>query len=151
YTGTLSPKTVLDVRFSGFYGDVSGGPTDPNQPRDLPRFYNLDTGFISGGHHYLYEGKTPPTTATAQIPHLAENCLGVSHDFKFGVQYSDAVAKGIYGYNNLIFTYTTNGTQYGYGYERQPFSYSGNSRNLGVYADDTIRVNDRVSFNLGLR
>jgi outer membrane receptor protein involved in Fe transport len=151
YTGTLSPKTVLDVRFSGFYGDVSGGPTDPSQPRDLTRFYNLDTGFISGGHYYWYETKPRRSTATAKVSHLADNFLGASHDFKFGVQYSDAVAKGIYGYNNLVFTYTSNGTQYGYGYERQPFSYSGNSRNLGVFVDDNVRVNNRLTFNLGLR
>jgi outer membrane receptor protein involved in Fe transport len=151
YTGVLSAKTVVDVRFSGFYGDVSGGPTDPNQPRDLPRFYNLDTGFVSGGHYYWYEVKPRRTTATAKISHLADNFLGASHDFKFGVQYSDAVAKGLYGYNDFVYTYTSNGVQYGYGYERQPFSYSGNSRNLGFFFDDSIRVNDRVSFNLGLR
>jgi outer membrane receptor protein involved in Fe transport len=151
YTGVLSDKTVVDVRFSGFYGDVNGGPTDPSQPRDLPRFYNLDTGFVSGGHYYWYEVKPRRTTATAKVSHLADDFLGASHDFKFGVQYSDAVAKGIYGYNDLIFTYTANGIQYGYGYERQPFSYSGNSRNIGFFLDDTIRVNSRVSFNAGLR
>ncbi len=34
YTGVLSDKTVVDVRYSGFYGDVSGGPTDPSQPEE---------------------------------------------------------------------------------------------------------------------
>ena len=67
------------------------------------------------------------------------------------MQYSDAQAKGLYGYNDLVFTYTYNGTRYGYGYERQPFSYSGNARNLGVFFDDTVRVNDRLSLNFGLR
>ena len=55
YTGVLSNKTVLDVRYSGFYGGVSGLPTDPDQPNDLTRFYDLDAGFISGGHYYWYE------------------------------------------------------------------------------------------------
>ena len=36
YTGVLSDKTVVDVRYSGFYQKVSGYPTDPDQPRDLP-------------------------------------------------------------------------------------------------------------------
>ena len=151
YTGVLSDKSVLEVRYSGFYGEVSGAPTDPDQPRDLPRFYDLDTSFISGGHYYWYEVEPRRTTATAKVSYLADRFLGASHDFKFGVQYSDAVARGLYGYNDLIFTYSYEGTRYGYGYERQPFSYSGNSRNLGVFVDDTVRVNDRLSLNLGLR
>ena len=34
---------------------------------------------------------------TAKVSHLADDFLGASHDFKFGVQYSDAVAQGLYG------------------------------------------------------
>jgi outer membrane receptor protein involved in Fe transport len=151
YTGVLSDKTVLEVRYSGFYGSVSGGPTDPKQPRDLPRFYDIDTGFISGGHYYWYENEPRRTTVTAKVSHLADNFLGASHDFRFGVQYSDALARGLYGYNDLIFTYSQTYPEYGYGYERQPFSYSGNSRNIGAFLDDTVRVNDRLSLNLGLR
>ena len=151
YTGVLSNKTVLEVRYSGFYGEVSGLPTDPDQPRDLPRFYDFDTAQISGGHYYWYETEPRRTTVTAKVSHLADQFLGASHDFRFGVQYSDAVARGLYGYNDFVYTYNYNGIRYGYGYERQPFSYSGNSRNLGVFLDDTVRVNDRLSFNLGLR
>ena len=152
YTGVLSDRTVLDVRYSGFYGKVEGGPTDPDQARDLDRFYDFDTGTTSGGWYYWY--LTDPTrrqTATAKISHQADDFLASAHDFRFGVQYSDAQAKGLYGYNDFVYTYTYNGTRYGYGYERQPFSYSGNARNLGVFVDDTVRVNDRLSLNLGLR
>ncbi|HVQ30442.1 MAG TPA: TonB-dependent receptor, partial [Vicinamibacteria bacterium] len=152
YTGTLSDRTVLDLRYSGFYGRVQGGPTDPKQPRDLDRFYDLDAGLTSGGWYYWYD--TNPTkrqTYTAKISHQADAFLGAGHDFRFGVQFSDAQAKGIYGYNDLVYTYTYNGTKYGYGYERQPFSYSGNARNLGVFFDDTVRVNDRLTLNIGLR
>jgi outer membrane receptor protein involved in Fe transport len=151
YTGVLSDKTVMDLRYSGFYGSVSGVPVDPDQPRDLSRFYDFDTGIISGGHYYWYETEPRRTTATAKVSHLADNFLGSSHDFKFGVQYSDAVARGLYGYNDFVYTYTYYGYRYGYGYDRQPFSYSGNSRNVGVFLDDTVRVNDRLSLNLGAR
>jgi outer membrane receptor protein involved in Fe transport len=151
YTGVLSERTVLDVRYSGFYGTVSGGPTDPNQAKNLTRFIDNDTGFISGGHYYWYELSPKRNTATAKISHLADNFLGASHDFKFGVQYSDAVAKGLYGYNDLVYTYSLTSPGYGYGIARTPFSYSGNSRNLGVFLDDTVRVNERLSLNLGVR
>lgn len=151
YTGVLSDKTVVDLRYSGFYGSVSGAPSDPDQPRDLSRFYDFDTGTISGGHYYWYEVEPRRTTTTAKVSHLADNFLGASHDFKFGVQYSDAVARGLYGYNDFVYTYTYYGYRYGYGYDRQPFSYSGNSRNLGVFLDDTVRLNDRLTVNFGAR
>ena len=151
YTGVLSPKTVIDVRYSGFYGDVNALPTDTAQPKNLTRFIDNDTGFISGGHYYWYELHPKRNTATAKVSHLADKFLGASHDFKFGVQYSDAVAKGIYGYNNLVYTYSLSNPGYGYGIARTPFSYSGNSRNIGVFVDDTVRVSGRLSLNLGIR
>ncbi len=151
YTGVLSDKTVLDVRYSGFYGEVSGGPTDPNQPKDLTRFSDVDTGFISGGHYYWYELTPKRTTATAKLSHLADDFLSASHDFRFGVQYSSAKAGGIYGYNDYIYTYSLTSPGYGFGYDHSTFSYSGNTRALGVFFDDTVRVNDRISFNVGLR
>ncbi|HET8644779.1 MAG TPA: TonB-dependent receptor, partial [Vicinamibacteria bacterium] len=115
YTGVLSDRTVLEVRYSGFYGDVKQLPTDPNQPRDLPRFYDIDTGFISGGHYYWYDLGPKRTTITGKVSHLADNFLGSSHDFRFGVQYSAAQAGGLVGYNDLIYTYSQSSPGYGYG------------------------------------
>jgi outer membrane receptor protein involved in Fe transport len=151
YTGILSDKTVVEVRYSGFYGDVTMGPTDAGQPRDLNRYYDVDTGFISGGHYYWYELQPKRTTITAKVSHLAENFLGKTHDFRFGVQYSSAGAPGLVGYNDYILTYSQTNPTYGYGTAYTPFSYSGDTRALGVFLDDTLRVNDRLSLNLGVR
>jgi outer membrane receptor protein involved in Fe transport len=150
YTGVLSDKTVVELRYSGFYGDVKQLPTDPNQPRDLDRFYNVDTGFLSGGHYYWYDLGPKRTTITAKVSHLADKFLGASHDFRFGVQYSSAQAPGLVGYNDLIFT-SESYSYGGYGYHYTPFSYSGDTRAVGVFLDDTVRVNDRLSLNLGVR
>jgi hypothetical protein len=151
YTGVLSRNTVLDVRYSGFYGEVGIGPTDPNQPRDLTHFIDNDTGVISGGHYYWYELEPKRNTATAKVSHLADQFLGASHDFRFGVQYSDASAPGLYGYNDLVYTYSVTAPGYGYGIARTPFSYNGASRSVGVFLDDTVRLSDRLSLNLGVR
>jgi outer membrane receptor protein involved in Fe transport len=150
YTGVLSDETVIDVRFTGFYADVFLGPSDPNQPLDLPRFYALDTGFISGGHYYWYDLQPERTTVNTKVSHLADDFLGASHEFRFGVQYNESEAGGVYGYNDLILTYGP-GYDYGYGYTRVPFSYSGNTEAWGVFVDDTVRVNDRLTLNFGVR
>ncbi len=151
YTGVLSDRTVLEVRYSGFYGDVKQLPTDPNQPRDLDRFYDIDTGFISGGHYYWYELGPKRTTVTAKVSHLADNFLGAGHDFRFGVQYSGAQAGGLVGYNDYFLIYSQTNPDYGYGTHYTDFSYSGDTRALGAFVDDTVRVSDRLSLNLGLR
>ncbi len=149
YSGVVSADTLLEVRYSGFYGSVDMAPTDSSLPKDQARVVDLDTGFISGGHYYWYELEPTRTTANVKVSHLADEFLGGSHDFRFGVQYNAAEAGGIYGYNDLIFTYGAG--QYGYGYTRVPFSYSGNTEGWGVFADDTWRVNDRFTFNFGVR
>jgi outer membrane receptor protein involved in Fe transport len=151
YTGVLSDKTVLDVRFSGFYGEVTGFPTDPSEAPSQPRFYDLDTSVISGGHYYWYELNPRRTTATAKVSHLADSFLGSSHDFKFGVQYSQGQAKGVYGYNDFVYTYNVTNPTYAFGYDRTPFGYTGDSKTIGVFLDDTVKVNDRLSLSLGVR
>ncbi len=151
YTGVLSDRTILEVRFSGFYGEVFLGPTDSSLPPDQARFFDFDTGNISGGHYYFYDLEPSRTTINAKVSHLADDFLGGSHDFRFGVQYNESEAGGVYGYNDLIFTYAYDGVQYGYGYTRVPFSYSGNTEAIGFFIDDTWRVNDRLTLNLGVR
>ncbi len=151
YTGILSDKTFLEVRFTGFYGDVFLGPADSSRPLQEPRFLDLDTGFIDGGHYYFYDLGPERTTISAKVSHLADDFLNGDHDFRFGVQYNESEAGGVYGYNDLILLYESGGVQYGYGYSRTPFSYSGNAEGIGVFVDDTWRVNDRFTLNLGVR
>ena len=67
YTATLSDKTLLEVRYSGFYGNVTGYPSDPSLPLDMPRIYNGATNTISGGNYYWYHYDAYRTTATAKI------------------------------------------------------------------------------------
>lgn len=152
YTAVLSSKTLFEFRYTGFYGTVELGPSAPGQPRDLARFLNLDTGFLSGGHYYFYDLTPKRTTLTAKVSHLADDFLKGSHDFRFGVQYNASEAGGLYGYNDLILTYGgADGLAYGYGYTRTPFSYSGNAEGTGVFADDTWHVSERLTLNLGVR
>jgi outer membrane receptor protein involved in Fe transport len=156
YTGVLSAKTVLEARVAGFWGDDHGAPQQSGQARVQPRFYNLDTGQTTGGVYYWYDDKTYQSTASVKVSHFADNFLGSSHDFKFGVQYvNGGVHDAISGTNDLIFTsaydsYGNPGPR-AYGYQYQPYSYGGTTHGVGVFTDDTVRVNDRLTLNLGAR
>jgi len=150
YTATISNRTLLDVRYSGFYGGVTGYPSDPSQPLNQPRISNGETGQISGGPYYWYTYDAQRTTATAKLSHHADRFLGAEQDFHFGVQYNQAGVSGVYGYNDFIYTYLSGGKPYGYGKVRQTFSYGATARNGGAFIDDNIRLG-RVTLNLGAR
>jgi hypothetical protein len=151
YTAVISDRTLLDVRYSGFYGRVTGYPSDPNEPLNQPRIYNGATGTISGGNYYWYFYDAYRSAATGKLSHHADRFLGAEHDFKFGVQYNQAGVSGVYGYNDFIYTYLSNGQEYGYGNVRQTFSYAAQIRNIGAFIDDSVRLGDRVTLNLGVR
>jgi carboxypeptidase family protein/TonB-dependent receptor-like protein len=151
YTATISNRTLLEVHYSGFYGTVTGLPSDPNQPLSQPRIFNGDTGTISGGNYYWYTYDANRTTATAKVSHHADQFLGAEQDFHFGVQYNQAGVSGVYGYNDFIYTYLSDGQVLGYGNVRQPFSYAAQIRNIGAFIDDSIRLNDKLTLNLGIR
>jgi hypothetical protein len=151
YTATLSNRTLLDVRYSGFYGGVTGYPSDPSQLLNQPRIYNGATGTISGGNYYWYYYDASRTTATGKLSHHADQFLGAEQDFHFGVQYNQAGVSGIYGYNDFIYTYLSGGKLYGYGNVRQTFSYAATARNIGAFVDDSIRLGSRVTLNVGVR
>jgi hypothetical protein len=150
YTATLSNRTLLDVRYSGFYGGVTGYPSIEGAPLSEARIYDGTNGTISGGNYYWYFYDASRTTATAKLSHHADRFLGAEQDFKFGVQYNQAGVSGVYGYNDWIYTYLSGGKLYGYGNVRQTFSYQATARNFGGFVDDSVRLG-RLTLNLGVR
>ena len=150
YTNIISQNTLLEGHFSGFWSDDHVGPLD-DSPRIQPRFYNLDTGEITGGTYEWFDGDIFKTAIDGKLTHYAEDFLGGNHDFKFGVQWSRGGANGIFGLNDLVYTYEYDGYTYAYGYKYGYYAYSGVATNLGVWVDDSVRINDRLTLNLGLR
>jgi hypothetical protein len=158
FTSVLSDKTYVELRYSGFYGKDHGDPLNTGCDRPCsfaerinPRIYNLDTGTIEGGTYSFYDGDSWKTAFAGKLSHFADDFMGGSHDFKFGVQYNSGGADYAYGYNDRIYTYSYYGTQVGYGYTQAPFHQGGEMRNIGVFFDDTFRISDRLTLNFGLR
>ncbi len=87
YTAVLSDKTYVEARYAGFYGHDQGKPND-GSGRVSPRYFDLDSGQITGGIYSWYDGKSNKTGVNAKVSHFADSFLGGSHDFKFGVQYN---------------------------------------------------------------
>jgi hypothetical protein len=148
WTSVLSDKTYVEARYSGFYGKDHGDPLQSSEPRVKPRYFDLDTGEITGGIYSWYDGVSEKTAFSAKISHFADKFMGGSHDFKFGVQYNSGGSDYVLGPNDYIYTY---GSEPAYGYTQLPYHQGGRMRNLGLYVDDTVRMGSRVSLNVGLR
>ena len=147
FTSVVNNKTMLEARYSGFYGDDHGDPLNGG-PRIAPRFSGLDTGEVSGGIYYFYDGSNWKTAFSGKVTHYADNFLGGNHEIKLGVQYNSGGSDYFFGYNDYIYTY---GGVPQDGYTQLPHASGGQMRGLGVYADDTLRIGSRLTLNLGVR
>jgi outer membrane receptor protein involved in Fe transport len=150
YTGILSDKTYVEARVSGFYGSDHADPLNGG-PRSSTRFFNADTGQVTGGIYSWYDGNVWKTAGSVKVSHFADRFLGGSHDFKFGVQYSQGGSKYTTSVNEYVYSYTYNGQLLSYGYAQLPYTYGGNVRTVGLFADDTYKVGSRLSVSLGVR
>ena len=113
----INPSTVVEARYSGFYGVDHGDPLNGG-PRVARRFNDLDTGQITGGIYSWYDGKSEKTAFSGKVTKFADKFLGGSHDFKLGVQYNSGLGEYTYGLNDYIYTY---GSTPAYGYTQLPY------------------------------
>jgi hypothetical protein len=148
YTGVLSSKTFVEARLAGYYGKDSTDPLQPGQPRVQTRVINNDTGQITGGISSWGDAKTWRTGMSGKVSHLADKFMGGSHDVKLGVQYNTGGRDAIVGINDYIYIVAGKPS---YGYTRLPWHSGGLINSLGLYADDTYRIGNVVTFNMGLR
>ncbi len=149
YTGVLSDKTYIEARVSGFYGKDHADPLQDGEPRVKPRYLDLDTGQITGGIYSWYDGDSWKSAASFKVSHFSDKFLGGSHDFKFGVQFNEGGGDYVSGYNDYIRTYS-GVPAYAYGY-LTPGHVAGKTRGIGLYVDDTFRLSERLTLNLGVR
>src|SRR3989454_780875 len=148
WTTVVSNKTFVEARYSGFYGIDHGDPLESGQPRVARRFKDLDSGRITGGIYSWYDGDSWKTAGMAKVSHYAENFLGGSHDLKLGVQLDSGGSDYVIGLNDYIYTY---GSTIAYGDTQLPYHQGGQKKSVGGYVDDTYKIGNRTTLNLGVR
>jgi outer membrane receptor protein involved in Fe transport len=148
-THVVSDTTLWDARFSGFIS-----PNDYTRPNSgsnsLPRTIDRATDVASGGAPYFGSFHQVRLAANAKVTHYANDFLGADHDFKFGGQFVHGSTRSLYGYTGGTHLYTYNGEPY-YAYSREPYVYGGQFRNVGLFAEDAVKIKDRLTVNAGVR
>ena len=112
------------------------------------------TALAAGGNSIDNTFPTEPRQNTLQtgmsgkVSHFADRFMGGSHDVKLGVQYSGGGRDAVTGMNDYAYIVAGKRT---YGYTRLPWHSGGLIRSIGTYADDTYRLGEALTLNLGLR
>ena len=75
WTSVINSTTVVEARYSGFYGVDHGDPLNGG-PRVARRFNDLDTGQITGGIYSWYDGKSAKTAFSGKVTKYADKFMG---------------------------------------------------------------------------
>jgi hypothetical protein len=148
-THVVSDKTFWDARFSGFISPNDYTHTNAGDAT-IPRTIEKTTDVWSGGAGLVGSFHQVRLAANAKMTHYASDFLGADHDFKFGGQFVHGATNQFYAYTGGAHYYTYNGAPY-YAYFREPYVYGGEFKNLGMFAEDAVKIKDRLTLNLGVR
>lgn len=149
YTWLMSNSAFFEFKYSGYsspndYMPAFGG--DINQPIH----YDLATGVTSGGLWWPWEYIVTLNKVNATVSYFAEDFLAGDHDFKFGVQLSRGTSEAWGGFGGGKAYYDYYGEPY-LMYEYNVWRYGGTVNSIATFFDDSWRVGERLTVNLGLR
>jgi hypothetical protein len=149
YTGVLSSKTYLEVRYSGFWLKSSNDPNESGEARVMPQYIDNDTGQVTGGITTWNESRSWRYGLTSKLTHYVERFAGGSHDLNVGVQYGGHGGDSLTGNNDVITFYSVSNKQ-ATGTTQIPYHAGSVVWWAGTYVDDTYRIG-RAAVNLGVR
>ncbi len=149
YSWFINSSSILEVKYSGFWTDDDFLPSLGGNINN-PVIYDGYTGITSGAPWWPWIYVATRHQANVSFTHFAEDFLGGDHDFKVGVQYNRGTSEAHGGYSGGRRYYNYAGSPI-YMYEQDVFSYGGVVNAIGAFIDDSWKIGDRVTVNMGLR
>jgi hypothetical protein len=155
YTWLISNKAFLDLKYGGYWSDDNYLPI--NSTLESRSHYDSVTGVTSEGVWWPWMYEVVRHQANATLSYFAEDFLGGAHDFRVGVQYNKGTAINHGGYSggrayyDYSFEYSGYLYTYSYMYQQDVFSYGGVVNSIGAFVDDSWKIGDRLTVNLGIR
>lgn len=149
YTLLVSDNSFLELKYSGWRTFDDYLPSMGGDIND-PIIWDGYTGITSGAPWWNWLGSMNRDQANVSYSHFADDFLGGDHEFKVGVQYTKGKSEWDGGYSGGKWYYLYYGYPY-YLYEQDPFMYGATSNAIGAYIDDSWKISDSLTVNLGLR
>ena len=134
-------RTFSEVKYTGYWGFYDLNP-EVNEP-----LHTDENGLYSGGQGWFYYADRDRHQVNASVTHYAEK-FG-RHELKFGAEFERSKTRDRYGYTDGFAFYDYGGVPYyaySYGYD-----VSANNTRTSVFAQDSWRLGNRVTANLGVR
>ena len=116
---------------------------------DAPHF-DLYTGILSNAPGSFTFWNNNSLRANTNLTYYAEDFLGGDHEFKIGVQYEKSLCHGAGGYPGNKLYNDWNGQPYLL-YVHPPHHYGGFVNGIGGFIDDSLKIGERLTINLGIR
>lgn len=135
-------RTFSEVKYTGWWGFYDLNPEVPKSGHN-----DLGTGLSSVSQGWFYYGDRERNQVNASVSHFADK-FG-HHEFKFGGEIERSKTRDRYGYTDGYFFYDYYGAPYiaySYGYD-----ITANNGRHSVFAQDSWKMGDRFTLNLGVR
>jgi len=151
WTWLISNNTFFELKYSGYYSPNDYLPAfGPESDIYNPVHYDGATGVSSGGQWWPWYYKVTRNQVNATLTHFADDLLAGDHEFKFGVQYNRGTSDTYGGYGGGKYYYDYAGEPY-YLFMQDTNRYGGTVKNIGGFIDDSWKIGDRLTINIGLR
>jgi hypothetical protein len=138
----FNANTFLEAKYLGWWGYYDLNPVD-----QVPNHLDGATGLYTGGAGYFSYSDRTRNEAHVSISHYAE--AWGHHEFKFGAEIERSTVRDRYGYVPGGYYYDYGGVpKYTYVYS---YDISGHNQRNSAYAQDSWKINDRLTINPGLR
>lgn len=144
----LSNKTVLDLKYGGFWSNEKRDPVSP----DAIGCNDYSTGKHFGSAGFIVDNKRYRHEVDAAVTHYAEEFLGASHEFKFGVEYQKSFAQNYRANTGAVWFYPFPAGDFK---DIRALIYKLDSKvhveRIGGYVQDNISIGSKAYLNLGIR
>lgn len=146
FTKVLTPSSVFDVKYSGFWGYYY---LSPYAGDDLMGWYDFDEGIAAVNSGWFYNADRTRNQANASVTQFASGFAG-DHSLKFGVEFERGGVKSEYGYPGGGYVVAYSGVPY-YAYMWDGYLKSTVNTRIAAFAQDSWQVNNRLTINPGIR
>jgi hypothetical protein len=146
YTKVLSPSSVFDVKYSGYWGYYY---LDPYNGYDTMGWYDPALDFYSVNSYYFYYADRTRHQANASLTKFASGFAG-EHNLKFGAEFERSYSKNELGYPGGGYILASYGVPY-YAYLGGDYIQDAINTRFSVFAQDAWSVGPKLTVNAGVR
>ena len=150
----MSANSFLSLKYAGFRGSMDTVPNESDAVSIRDRVNNS----VYGSSGTISNDSRVRDQVNANLTHYADNFLGASHEFKFGVEYERSVADSYetatgQDPDGLVkITVIPFGPMYAaYGWTGYTFHWKPQVDRIAGFVQDNIQIGKKLNVNLGVR